>query len=292
MIKTYIRVELSSEGESPKQIIERMRQIDAVPVIGEYDFELNLGEDERLFDKLEEIHHVLRGSGVSYTVTTRNDIDKAPINNGTREITHMVDQKPVELRKKLYRAKLGRWREMGLDVDELEQLLDEDIDKFKIASRTFLKTHLDSISVVKDKHPPQNLIDGEVLSLITEEGKTLQDLMALTGYLEDQITLSLGRLISAGSTVLDSSGKIECYRLVPPPAPPTRKPLKVLDAAGEEDAEERIMNALRPNGSTKGQLVRGSRLPTEQATKALASLSKKGRIRVVRKGNRALFYPA
>ena len=27
MIKTYIRVELSSEGESPKQVIERMRRI-------------------------------------------------------------------------------------------------------------------------------------------------------------------------------------------------------------------------------------------------------------------------
>ncbi|MBE0519310.1 MAG: hypothetical protein IH630_08850 [Thermoplasmata archaeon] len=292
MIKTYIRIELSSEGESPKQIIERMRQIDAVPVIGEYDFELSLGEDERLFDKLEDIHHVLRGSSVRYTVTTRTDVDKAAMNNGIREITHMVDQKPVELRKKLYRAKLERWREMGLDVDELEQLLDEDLDKFKVASRTFLKTHLDSISVVKDKHLPQNLIDGDILSLITEEGKTLPDLMALTGHSEEQITLSLGRLISAGSTILDSTGKTEIYRLVPPPAPPMRKPLKVLDAAGEEDAEERIMNALRPNGSTKVQLARASRLPPEQATKALASLSKKGRIRVVRKGNRALFYPA
>ncbi len=292
MIKTYIRIELSSEGESPTQIIERMRQIDAVPVIGEYDFELSLGEDEKLFDRLEDIHHVLRGSSVRYTITTRTDVDEAAMNNGTREITHMVDQKPVELRKKLYRAKLQRWREMGLDVDELEQLLDEDLDKFKVASRTFLKTHLDSISVVKDKHPPQNLMDGEILSLITEEGKTLRDLMALTGYPEDSITLSLGRLISAGSTILDSAGKAEVYRLVPPPAPPMRKALKVLDAAGEEDAEERIMNALRPNGSTKGQLVRISRLPPEQATKALASLSKKGRLRVVRKGNRALFYPA
>jgi hypothetical protein len=68
MIKTYIRVELSSEGESPKQIIERMRRMGAVPVVGDYDFEMDLDDDERLFDKLEEIHLALKGSNVSQPV--------------------------------------------------------------------------------------------------------------------------------------------------------------------------------------------------------------------------------
>ena len=68
--------------------------------------------------------------------------------------------------------------------------------------------------------------------------------------------------------------------------------MKVLAAASEEEAEERVINALRQSGSTRNQLVRGSRLPNEQATKAIASLSKKGRIRVVRKGKDALFYPS
>src|SRR4030066_692402 len=96
MIKTYIRVELSSEGESPKQVVERMRRIGAVPVVGDYDFELVLDEDKRLFDKLEEIHHVLRGSSVRYTVTTRTDFEAEKGLGGRQQITHYADQKPAE----------------------------------------------------------------------------------------------------------------------------------------------------------------------------------------------------
>jgi hypothetical protein len=290
MIKTFIRVELSSEGESPKEVVERMRQIGATPVVGDFDFELDLGDDERLFDRLEDIHHALRGSSVRYSVTTRTDVEDS---GGARRnhVTPIVDQKATELKKKLYRAKLDRWRELGLDVEELERLLDEDMDRFKEVSKDFLKTHLDKLSVVKDKHPPENQIDGEILSLLDEQGKALQDIMSLTGYSEEQVTLSLGRLISAGSTMTEKRDQTEVYRLVPPPAPPVRKQIKVLSAESEDEAEQRIINAVRPNGSTRGQLIRGSRLPTEQATKAIASLSKKGRIKVVRKGKEALFYP-
>jgi len=293
MIKTYIRIDLSSEGESPKMVIERMRQIGAVPVVGDFDFELPLKEDERLFDRLEDIHHALRGSRVRYSITTRTDVGEArfPGDSGN-QVSHVVDQRPVELRRKLYRDKLGRWKEMGLDVEALEDLLEQDIDKFKEVSKDFLRTHLNSVTVVKDKHPPENLVDGEILSLIDEQGKTISDLMALTGYSEEQVTLSLGRLISAGSTVRENRGSDEVYRLVPPPAPPTRTQLKTLAAATDEEAEDRIIASLRDNGASKAQLIRGSRLPPEQAVKAIASLSKKGRLRVVRKGDKAVFYPA
>lgn len=289
MIRTFIRIELSSEGESPKEVVERMRQIGAMPVVGDYDFELSLGDDERLFDRLQDIHHALRGSNVRYSVVTRTDIEE--VGEIRTRVTPLVDQKATELKKKLYREKLDRWREMGLDVEELERLLEEDMDKFKEVSKTFLKTHLDNMSVVKDKHPPENQLDGEVLSLLDEQGKSIPDIMALTGYSENQITLSLGRLISAGSTVTERQGQAEIYKLVPPPAPAVRKQLIVQPASSEDEAEKRILKALKPSGVTRGQLMRGSKLPPEQATKAIASLSKKGMVRVVRRGKDAFFYP-
>lgn len=290
MIKTFIRIELSSEGESPKEVVERMRQIGATPVVGDFDFELDLGDDERLFDKLEDVHHALRGSSVRYSVTTRTDIE----DTGERKnhVTPLVDQKATELKRKLYREKLERWRELGLDVEELERLLEEDMDRFKEVSKDFLKTHLDNLSFVKDKHPPENLLDGEVLSLLDEQGKTIPDIMSLTGYSEEKITLSLGRLISAGSTVTERQDKAEVYKLVPPPAPAVRKQLVIQFAGSEEEAEQRILSVLKPSGVTRGQLMRGSKLPPEQATKAIASLSKKGLVRVVRKGKEAFFYPS
>jgi hypothetical protein len=30
-------------------------------VVGDYDFEFPLGDDQRLFDRLDEIHHALKG---------------------------------------------------------------------------------------------------------------------------------------------------------------------------------------------------------------------------------------
>jgi len=292
MIKTYIRVELSSEGESPKQVIERMRRIGALPVVGDYDFELDLGEDERLFDKLEDIHHTLRGSSVRYTVTTRTDIEdeEAALGKSEHSVTKVVDQKPSELKKKVYKAKLDRWREMGLDVSELDALLEKDFEHFKDASKEFLRTHLDSLSVVKDTHMPENVVDGEVLALLDEAGKTIDDIKSLTGYSEDRVTLSLGRLISAGSALRCQKNSAELYCMVPVPAPPTRTQLKVIPAETPEEAEERICLAIPPEGAVREQISRSARLPQAQISSALASLSKKGRVRVVRKGKTATFY--
>lgn len=290
MIKVYVRVEMSSEGESPKQVIERMRRIGALPVVGDYDFELSLGESERLFDKLEMIHHSLRGARVRYTVTTRTDVEEVDATRSRHVITHLIDQKPLELKKKLYKAKLERWREMGLDVTELEPLLEKDIEHFKEASQKFLKAHLNNLAVVKDRISDDNKVDGQVLALLDEGGKSIEWLMDKTGFTEDQITLSLGRLISSGSARRIIMGQVESYCLVPPPAPPSRTPLKLIPAQDDEEAEERVRNSILPEGVTKADIIRSARLPDEQVAKALASLSKKGLVRVVRRGKKAMFF--
>jgi len=292
MIRTYIRVDMSSEGESPKHIIERMRTIGAIPVVGDYDFELDLGDDERIFDRLEDIHRALRGSSVRYSVTTRTGVEATDAGEQGKCVIRLVDQKPIELKKAVYKAKLDRWREMGLDVSEMEPLLEKDLDDFKAKSKDFLRTHLDNLSVVKDKSPQDNLIDGHILAVLDEDGKSIEDIRTGTQYGEELVTLSLGRLISAGSARMAKIGSQELYCLVLPPAPPMRRQLKLISAADDAEAEERVFNAASPEGSTKEQLIRTSRLPHDQAAKAIASLSKTGRMRVVRKGNSALFYSA
>jgi len=215
MIKTYIRVEISSEGESPVQIIERMRKIGAVPVVGDYDFELTVPDDVKIFDKLEEIHRTLSGSKVRYTVTTRNEA----VAESRRPAGPVGDLRPSELRKAVYKSKLERWKEMGLDVTELEALLEKDIDGFREASKQFLRTRLDHMSVIRDRKSDDNIIDGQVLALLDENGKPLQELVSATGFSEAQVTVSLGRLISSGSAVRAQTATSEVYRLVPPPAP-------------------------------------------------------------------------
>lgn len=293
MNKIYLKIVLSSEGEPPKRILERMKKVGALPLVGDLDFELELDPNEKLFDKLDKVHRALKGSRVRYTVTTLADASK-PLEGdaGARAVAPLVELKPSEVKKGVYRDKLERWKEMGLDVSELEELLEKDIDHFKEASKEFLKTHLNNTSVVSDRHPPENQVDGEVLALLTEEGKTIETLAGTTGYTEEQVTLSLGRLISSGSAKRSSMKDVEVYTMVQPHAPPPVKRLRLLPAENDEEAEDRVFNSLAPSGSTKEHILRATRLPEDQTAKALKALSKKGKIRVRGKGKNARFAPS
>jgi hypothetical protein len=288
MIKTYVRVELGSEGESPKQVIERMRKIGAVPVVGDFDFELSLGEDERLFDRLEEIHKVLKGAGVRYTITTLTDVEVKTAERG-KLIAHYVDQKPVELKKALYKAKLARWKDMGLDVAELEMLLETDLDNFRAASKDFLRTHLDHMSIVRDRRSEDNVVDGQVLALLDESAITLADIISTTGFSEEQVTLSLGRLISSGSATRIQNGQIELYNLVPPPAPFVRKAIAVVPAHDDEEVKNRILGSIEAEGSTVKDIIRAARLPREQVEEGLGKLESARKVRKVEKAKKEFF---
>ena len=291
MIKTYIRVELSSEGESPRQIIERMRRVGAVPMVGDYDFELRLTEDERLFDKLEEIHHALKGSGVRYVITTRTDAEAEDMARSKREITHYVGEKPIELKKSLYKAKLERWKEMGLDVAELEDLLENDLESFKAASKQFLRTHLDRM-VVRDKRSSDNIIDGHVLAVLDERGATIQEIVQKTDQTEEEVTLSLGRLISSGSAARSQKDDTEVFSLVPPPAPPShfRKTASMIPAKTEAEAQQRILDAIQPGGVSSKELIRTARLPHDQFVRTLKSLQSSGKIKIIKKNQKEFYY--
>jgi hypothetical protein len=288
MIKTYVRVELGSEGESPKQVIERMRKIGALPVVGDFDFELSLGEDERLFDRLEEIHKALKGAGVRYTVTTLTDAEAKTAGHG-KLIAHYVDQKPVELKKALYKAKLARWKDMGMDVAELEMLLETDLDNFRAASKDFLRTHLGHMSIVKDRRSEDNEVDGQVLALLDESGISLADVISATGFSEEQVTVSLGRLISSGSATRIQKGQIELYSLVPPPAPIVRKTIALIPARDDAEAKKRILGSIEADGSTVKDIIRTSRLPREQVEEGLGKLEASGKVRKVEKAEKEFF---
>jgi len=291
MIKTYIRVQLGSEGESPKKVIERMRKIGAVPVVGDFDFELTVGDDERLFDRLEDVHKALKGSDVRYTLTTLTDAEAKGIEGG-KVITHRADQRPVELKKALYKAKLGRWKEMGLDVSELEKILDVDIESFKSASREFLRTHLDHMSIVKDRKSEDNEVDGQVLALLEEKGLSLNAIISATGFSEEQALLSLGRLIASGSATRVQEGSLELYRLVPPPAPVVRKVVAEVPAETGDEANKRILESIASDGSSLKDIIRASRLPRKQVEDGLEQLASEGKITKAGKGRTEVFVRA
>lgn len=203
MTKTYIRVELSSEGESPKQIIERMKRLGAAPVIGEYDFELEIKDDERLFDRLEEIHAALRGSGVRYTVTTR------PTTPGPTTAAELLMS--PEVRRRVFEAKLQRWRSMGLDVSALEAVLARDPEGFREASKAFLRANLGRLGLVRDVEEHLDAHAMKVHEAIEERGSTLGRLLKRTELAEAELLTGLARLITAGKIRRVKRGATEIY---------------------------------------------------------------------------------
>ncbi|MFH0815967.1 MAG: hypothetical protein V1934_04030 [Methanobacteriota archaeon] len=71
-MKTYLKLEFSSEGAKPSEVIKRLEELDWKPVIGEYDFVLEAGPGEgvgesfrRMLDKLQD---ALRGTNVRFTL--------------------------------------------------------------------------------------------------------------------------------------------------------------------------------------------------------------------------------
>lgn len=291
MIKIFIKFMVSSDGESPKQLVERLRAIGGVPLVGQYDVEIPLGETERLFPKLEAIHRALKGSGTYYTVSTGLESEQAAKGDLTSvESRAEGDQKMAELKKKMYRAKLARWREMGIDTASLEELLETDIEGFKAVSRTYLREHLDKTKVIEDVARDLKNIDEEVCAQIDDLGVSLENICKLCNLNENEAILSLGRLISAGKVTWLTKDDKEVYvRVAPHRAAAIAVEEGLAPAKSKEEAEERVLSALRVRGNTVRQVCQESRLPEGQVMNALADLLKSGRVRSARRGKSTVY---
>lgn len=75
-MKTYLKIEFSSEGAPPSEIIRRLEKEGWKPVIGQYDFVMESGPGEgvgesyrRMVDHLVE---VLRGTKVRFYLVSQH----------------------------------------------------------------------------------------------------------------------------------------------------------------------------------------------------------------------------
>lgn len=71
-MKTYVKIILSSDGESPRAINKRIEKLGFKPVLGEYDYVIETGIGDNLFDLLEKLHNALKGSKAYYTVISKD----------------------------------------------------------------------------------------------------------------------------------------------------------------------------------------------------------------------------
>ncbi len=71
-MKTYLKIQFSSEGELPSVIIKKLEKQGWRPIVGEKDFVMDWGMGESIgnsyLKKLDELHLALKGMGVQYTL--------------------------------------------------------------------------------------------------------------------------------------------------------------------------------------------------------------------------------
>lgn len=283
MIKIYIKFFVNSNGDSPRKLVDRLRKIGGVPLIGEYDIEIELDENVRLFHKLEAIHRALKGSGVIYSVSTGVE--------GADKITtpmKLSDSKNIAMKKRFYAAKIARWKEMGLDTSGLEVLLEKDIDKFKEVSQAYIRDHLEKSQVIEGSEKDLKSVDEDVLATIDDLGVSIKSIWKLCDLSENEVMVSLGRLISAGKVKrIRKDGENVYVRLK---TVIRKKPVQeILPAKSPAEATQRVLSAIRTKGSTVKHICRDARLPENQVMDALAELLKSNRLRSAKRGRGTVY---
>ena len=294
MLKILIKFMISSDGESPGQLVERLRGLGGMPLAGDYDIEIPLGDNERLFAKMDGIHSALRGSGVFYTLHTCSDEREEKEEQSMPSIMTKAggEEKLTEIRKNAYKSKLARWREMGVDTSQLEQLLETDLEKFKEMSKTFLREHLDKHKVIEDvDRRDLKRIDESVHTRVSAGNASIEDVCKTCKLIEKDAVFSLGRLMSAGKVVKVMKDGKETYSLAPPTEP------EKAEKAEEElpqplltgPAEDRVYAVIRPKGSSVKQICQDSKLPELQALNAISALIDRGMIKAGKRGKSPIY---
>lgn len=291
MIKILIKFMISSDGESPGQLVERLRNLGGIPMSGEYDVGIPLNDTDHLFQKLEDIHESLRGSGVMYTLYTGGEEPETK-DEGISNVApaSASDEKLEDMRRKMYRSKLARWKEMGLDTAHLEELLETDINKFREESKNFLREHLDKTKFIEDvDRRDLKKIDDSVYEKIDGDGISLDKVREMCRLSENDSILSLGRLISAGKVICVTREGVETYIRTPPHEPEAHPQAGPQAQPPESEAEKRVIEVIKTKGSTIRQICTDSGLPEEQALNAVSDLMTRGVLKSAKRAKSTVY---
>jgi len=196
-MKAFVKVIHFSDGRSPKEVEEILRHQGFHRIKGTSVFETEAVDEADGFAHIERAHHALKGMGLMYDA----NVGKPP-ETGTVSAHG-------------YKEKLARWRDIGLDVDELADLLQYDADRFKMRATEMFRTQLDRIVAEREREIRETEAKErverareKVLAAVREEGgKTFQQLSSLSGVDEDVLTHMLDEMTKKGQIVARQSGR-------------------------------------------------------------------------------------
>ena len=150
--------------------------------------------------KLEDLHPALKGTGIRYMLTSGKPFEGAGTGPSCRE-------------------RLEKWRDTGIDVDELADLLENDVGSFRNRAAEMTAIQFERIAAEKEKElrekeakeKAEAIRKRAVDLLSSSEGHTFMELVKASGMEEDDLQQMLLDLVEKGKINAQQRGRHVVY---------------------------------------------------------------------------------
>ena len=199
-MKAYIKVIYSSEGMSPAQIEGIFNDHGFHKMNGQQAFEAEVADANDYQVKLASLHPALKGTGARYMLTSGKPFEGGAAGPSCRE-------------------RLEKWRDTGIDVDELADLLENDLVNFRKRALEMTTIQLERIASEKEKElkekeakeMAENIKKRAVDMLTSKEGHTFAEMIKISGMEEDELKSMLLDLVEKGKLKAEQRGRHVVY---------------------------------------------------------------------------------
>lgn len=200
-MKASIKVIHFSDGKSPAEVESVMRAHGFARVKGTSIFEAEAADEAAGFAMFDKVHHALKGTGLMYEATVGKPLEASGSSSHG------------------YKERMAKWKDIGLDIDELSDLLQYDTGRFKARGVEMFRTQLDRVAAEREREiretEARERIERareKILSAVKEEGgQTFQQLAVLASVDEDILTQMLDEMVRKGQILARQSGRRVAY---------------------------------------------------------------------------------
>ncbi|MEM0449659.1 MAG: hypothetical protein QW520_07565 [Methanomassiliicoccales archaeon] len=200
-MKVFVRVIFLSNGMSPAEAEAAMKNLGFFRMKGRSTFEAEVPDEAAGSALIERMHLALRNAQIIYEPT----IGRAP------EITVPVPGS--------YRERIAKWKEIGLDLDELSDLIQYDRERFRVRAMEMFRAQVERVAMerereireMEEKERMERAREKIVNAVKQTGGQTFQQLLVVSGIDEDTLMQMLDEMVEKGQIVARQSGRKVAY---------------------------------------------------------------------------------
>jgi len=200
-MKAFVKVTHFSDGKSPAEVEAAMKAQGFSRVKGTSIFEAEVADEAEGHSRIDSLHRALKGTNLIY----EPNVGRPP--------------EPASAGAQGYKERMAKWKEIGLDTDELADLLQYDADRFRMRGLEMFRVQLDRVAAERQREiretEARERIERareKIFKAVKEPGgQTFQQLAAASGVDEEILTQMLDEMVKKGQIAARQSGRRVAY---------------------------------------------------------------------------------